>query len=49
MVDYSLKPSPVQIYLSKKEREILDKYCEQEHRTMSDVLREYIRSLKIKT
>jgi hypothetical protein len=36
------------VNVPEKEMEILRQYCEQEGRTQSDVLREYIRSLKRK-
>lgn len=34
---------------SEEEKEILARYCEQEQRTQSDVLRDFVRSLKRKT
>lgn len=33
---------------SEAEREILETYCQQQERTMTDVLRELIRGLKVK-
>jgi predicted DNA-binding protein len=40
---------PLTIRLPESELEILKTFCEQECRTQTDVLREYIRSLKKKT
>ncbi|KAB8331406.1 CopG family transcriptional regulator [Scytonema tolypothrichoides VB-61278] len=34
--------------VTEQEKEILAKYCEQEQRTQSDVLRNFVRSLKRK-
>ncbi|PSF36223.1 CopG family transcriptional regulator [Aphanothece hegewaldii CCALA 016] len=36
----------LEIQLPKQEKEILEKYCQQTNRTMTDVLRSYIRGLK---
>lgn len=37
------------VRISEEERQILDDYCEVVERTQSDVIREFIRSLKRKT
>lgn len=39
---------PVSVRFTEKEVEILKAYCEQEGRTQTDVLREFVRSLKRK-
>jgi hypothetical protein len=40
--------STLTFQIPEKEKELLLKYCEQEQRTQSDVLRELVRSLKDK-
>lgn len=39
----------INIRLSVQEKEILDQYCKQEDRQQSDVIREFVRSLKKKS
>jgi len=36
------------VRITEEEREIINEYCEQEERSQSDVVREFIRSLKRK-
>ncbi|MEB3191451.1 MAG: ribbon-helix-helix protein, CopG family [Snowella sp.] len=48
MITYKILMHRLNVNVPEKEMEILRQYCEQEGRTQSDVLREYIRSLKRK-
>jgi predicted DNA-binding protein len=44
-----MEETRIDIRLPKGEKQILDDYCEAAGRTRTDVLREFIRSLKRKT
>lgn len=48
VITYQILMHRLNVNVPEKEMEILRQYCEQEGRTQSDVLREYIRSLKRK-
>lgn len=39
------KLTPIQFKVSSNERSLLETFCEQEERTMTDVLRELVRGL----
>jgi predicted DNA-binding protein len=42
------KKIQISLRLTEQEKEILDRYCEQEGRQQSELIREFIRGLKVK-